>query len=249
MILFQDLTGLRQMEEAVRRADRLAVVGGLAAGLAHEIRNPLASMCGSIEVLGAAPGLDEQERRLMQVVRSEAERLEALVREFLSFARPNSPAFEPLDGARAVADTVELFRVEVAERGIELVARADAPVLGAGGSEPAPPGALEPARERRRCDASRRAGGGADGLPGRAGRPGSGGHRPRHRRRGRAAHLRSVLHHQGARHRARPRHRAPDRRGHGGHLSVRSEVGRGTTFRVALPLAPAVSVPPRSAVG
>src|SRR3954469_9386869 len=48
VILFQDLTDLREMEEAVRRADRLAVVGGLAAGLAHEIRNPLASMCGSI---------------------------------------------------------------------------------------------------------------------------------------------------------------------------------------------------------
>src|SRR6267143_1434077 len=54
VILFQDLTELRQMEEAVRRADRLAVVGGMAAGLAHEIRNPLASMCGSIEVLGAS---------------------------------------------------------------------------------------------------------------------------------------------------------------------------------------------------
>src|SRR6267142_1155792 len=87
VILFQDLTELRQMEEAVRRADRLAVVGGMAAGLAHEIRNPLASMCGSIEVLGASPGLDGQERRLMNVVRSEAERLETLVREFLSFAR------------------------------------------------------------------------------------------------------------------------------------------------------------------
>jgi len=60
VILFQDLTELRQMEEAVRRADRLAVVGGMAAGLAHEIRNPLASMCGSIEVLGASPGLDGQ---------------------------------------------------------------------------------------------------------------------------------------------------------------------------------------------
>ena len=128
VILFQDLTELRQMEEAVRRTDRLAVVGGLAAGLAHEIRNPLASMCGSIEILGGSPGLDEQERRLMNVVRSEAERLEALVREFLSFARPISPSFEALDGARAVSETVELFRPQVAERGIELVARVEEPV-------------------------------------------------------------------------------------------------------------------------
>jgi two-component system sensor histidine kinase PilS (NtrC family) len=120
VILFQDLTELRQMEEAVRRADRLAVVGGLAAGLAHEIRNPLASMCGSIEILGSAKGLDEQERRLMQVVRSEAERLEALVREFLSFARPVSPALEALDARAAVAETAELFSTQLAERGIEL---------------------------------------------------------------------------------------------------------------------------------
>src|SRR5205809_873501 len=119
VILFQDLTELRQMEEAVRRTDRLAVVGGLAAGLAHEIRNPLASMCGSIEILGGSPGLDEQERRLMNVVRSEAERLEALVRGFLSFARPISPTFEPLDAARVVAETMELFRQQLAERGIE----------------------------------------------------------------------------------------------------------------------------------
>ncbi|MGE5049098.1 MAG: two-component system sensor histidine kinase NtrB [Deltaproteobacteria bacterium] len=120
VILSQDLTELRQMEEAVRRADRLAVVGGLAAGLAHEIRNPLASMCGSIEILGGAKGLDDQERRLMQVVRSEAERLEALVREFLSFARPVSPALQALDARAAVAETAELFSSQLAERGVEL---------------------------------------------------------------------------------------------------------------------------------
>jgi two-component system sensor histidine kinase PilS (NtrC family) len=112
----------------VRRADRLAVVGGLAAGLAHEIRNPLASMCGSIEILGSSPGLDEQERRLMQVVQSEAERLEGLVREFLSFARPVSPALEALEGSAAVAETMELFRPQLAERGIEVSVRAAAPV-------------------------------------------------------------------------------------------------------------------------
>ncbi|HZX97331.1 MAG TPA: ATP-binding protein [Myxococcales bacterium] len=128
VILFQDLTELRQMEEAVRRTDRLAVVGGLAAGLAHEIRNPLASMCGSIEILGSSPGLDEQERRLMQVVQSEAERLEGLVREFLSFARPVSPALEALEGSAAVAETMELFRPQLAERGIEVSVRAAAPV-------------------------------------------------------------------------------------------------------------------------
>src|SRR5204863_439292 len=120
---------LAEQLQGARSPTAPPVFGGLAAALAHEIRNPLASMCGSIEILGASPGLDEQERRLMSVVRSEAERLEALVREFLSFARPISPAFEPLDAARAVTETVELFRQEVAERGIELVARAEEPVF------------------------------------------------------------------------------------------------------------------------
>ena len=64
----------------------------------------------------------------MSVVRSEAERLEALVREFLSFARPISPAFEPLDAARAVMETAELFRQQLAERGVELSAQAAEPV-------------------------------------------------------------------------------------------------------------------------
>src|SRR5262249_48387047 len=96
-----------------------------AAGLAHEIRNPLASMCGSIEILGGSPRLDEQERRLMHVVQSEAERLESLVRDFLSFARPASPAFELLDGAKAVVETVGLFRQQAAGRGIDVQARTE----------------------------------------------------------------------------------------------------------------------------
>ncbi|MCA1829403.1 MAG: PAS domain S-box protein [Myxococcales bacterium] len=125
VILFEDLTDLRQMEEAVRRQDRLAVVGGMAAGLAHEIRNPLASMCGSIEILGGSPRLDDQERKLMRVVLSEAERLESLVRDFLSFARPASPALEALDGAKAVAETVDLFRQQAAGRGIDVQAKTE----------------------------------------------------------------------------------------------------------------------------
>jgi two-component system, NtrC family, sensor histidine kinase PilS len=237
VILFQDLTELRQMEEAVRRADRLAVVGGMAAGLAHEIRNPLASMCGSIEVLGASPGLDGQERRLMNVVRSEAERLETLVREFLSFARPLSPAFEPLDGARVVTETVDLFRQEVAERGIELVVRADAPVW-----VRADPGQLRQVLWNllgNAADATERGGRVEIRMARQAGEgvlevtdTGHGiADEDLHRifdpffttkERGTGLGLAIV-------------HRIVE--AHSGHLSVRSQAGRGTTFRVVLPIA------------
>ena len=237
VILFQDLTELRQMEEAVRRADRLAVVGGMAAGLAHEIRNPLASMCGSIEVLGASPGLDGQERRLMNVVRSEAERLEALVREFLSFARPLLPAFEPLDGARVVTETVDLFRQEVAERGIELVVRADAPVW-----VRADPGQLRQVLWNllgNAADATERGGRVEIRMARQAGEgvlevTDTGHGIPDEdlqrifdpffttKERGTGLGLAIV-------------HRIVE--AHSGHLSVRSQVGRGTTFRVVLPIA------------
>ena len=237
VILFQDLTELRQMEEAVRRADRLAVVGGLAAGLAHEIRNPLASMCGSIEVLGASPGLDEQERRLMSVVRSEAERLEALVREFLSFAKPISPAFEELDGSRAVTETVELFRQEVAERGLELVARTEETVfvradpgqlrqvlwnlLGNAADATAPGGRVE-------VRISRQAGEGilevADTGHGIADEDLQRIFDPFFTTKERGTGLGLAIVHRIV-------------EAHSGHLSVVSEVGKGTTFRVVLPIA------------
>ena len=249
VILFQDLTELRQMEEAVRRADRLAVVGGMAAGLAHEIRNPLASMCGSIEVLGASPGLDGQERRLMNVVRSEAERLEALVREFLSFARPLLPAFEPLDGARVVTETVDLFRQEVAERGIELVVRADAPVW-----VRADPGQLRQVLWNllgNAADATQRSGR-VEVRMSRQGGEGvlevsDTGHGIADedlqrifdpffttKERGTGLGLAIV-------------HRIVE--AHSGHLSVRSQVGRGTTFRVVLPVAATSQTQLPAAVG
>jgi two-component system sensor histidine kinase PilS (NtrC family) len=120
VIVFQDLTDFRRMEEAMRRADRLAVVGGLAAGLAHEVRNPLAAMCGSIELLSASPALGEHERRLMHVVRSEGERLEGLVKDFLAFAKPASPHIASVDAGALVEETTEMFRREAALKGISL---------------------------------------------------------------------------------------------------------------------------------
>ncbi len=107
--VFQDLTGLRRMEEQMRRADRLAAVGQLAAGLAHEIRNPLASMSGSIELLAGNARLDDKDRRLMQIVLRESERLELLVRDFLNFARPKQTELARVTLAPLVEEVLQVF--------------------------------------------------------------------------------------------------------------------------------------------
>jgi two-component system sensor histidine kinase PilS (NtrC family) len=87
ILIFQDLTQVREMEEQLRRSERLSAVGQLAAGLAHEIRNPLASLSGAIELLAAdMPETDESSRRLLRIVWRETERLNRLVSDFLEYA-------------------------------------------------------------------------------------------------------------------------------------------------------------------
>lgn len=91
LVTFQDLTNLKEMEERLKRTDRLAAVGQLAAGLAHEIRNPLASISGSVQLLRENEALGSEDRHLMHIVIKEADRLNALLKEFLVFARPSRP--------------------------------------------------------------------------------------------------------------------------------------------------------------
>ena len=106
-VTFQDLTQLRAMEETVKRAERLADLGRLAAGLAHELRNPMASMCGSIELLREQGGVEE--RRLIDIALREAERLNVLVTEFLRFARPPPLHRERVDLSVLIGETLEVF--------------------------------------------------------------------------------------------------------------------------------------------
>ena len=88
IIMFQDLTPLRDMEEQMRRSEKFAAVGKMAAGIAHEIRNPLASISGSIQMLNRTATLDATDRRLIEIALREIDRLNALVTDFLKFARP-----------------------------------------------------------------------------------------------------------------------------------------------------------------
>jgi two-component system sensor histidine kinase PilS (NtrC family) len=129
-VIFQDLTQLRSMEERVARSERLADLGQLAAGLAHELRNPLASMMGSVELLRSAP-LAADDRHLLDIVLREGGRLAQLVTEFLAFARPAPPRREPFDLATLSAEALEALEHDPAAAGVEL-RRALEPALAVG---------------------------------------------------------------------------------------------------------------------
>jgi two-component system sensor histidine kinase PilS (NtrC family) len=94
IVTFQDVSQLRLLEASLRRADRLAAVGRMAAGLAHEIRNPLGSLSSSLQFLRGRVPADSSEASLFDVVLRESERLNGIITNFLSYARPPADALD-----------------------------------------------------------------------------------------------------------------------------------------------------------
>ncbi len=123
VLTFQDLTSIRAMEEAVKRSERLAAVGAMAAGLAHELRNPLASMGGSIQLLATGKAFSDDERQLMRIVLREADRLNVLITDFLQFARPSPPQMAPMEMGGLLNETLALFRNDPKRREVEVQAK------------------------------------------------------------------------------------------------------------------------------
>jgi two-component system sensor histidine kinase PilS (NtrC family) len=107
---FQDVTEIKRLEREARMKLRLAAVGEMAAGIAHEIRNPLASMSGSIQVLRQELPLSAEQAQLMDIVVRESERLNDIIRSFLAYARPQRFAVTRVDLRQAVSDTAVLLR-------------------------------------------------------------------------------------------------------------------------------------------
>ena len=110
IITFQDLTEIRSMEESVRRKDRLAAVGRVAAGLAHEIRNPLGAMRGAIQVLESNTPRESVQAGLMDIILKESDRLNSIITNFLGYARPAAVDFSDTDVGDAIRDTFTLLR-------------------------------------------------------------------------------------------------------------------------------------------
>jgi two-component system sensor histidine kinase PilS (NtrC family) len=106
---FEDRTELRRLEGEVRRRDRLAAVGRLAAGIAHEIRNPLASIAGSINVLAEVTPFNEEQKTLVNIITRESTRLNAIISDFLVYSREKSFKFSRMDLIPLIEDALVLL--------------------------------------------------------------------------------------------------------------------------------------------
>jgi len=110
VITFQDLTHIRALEETSRRQDRLAAIGRMAASIAHEIRNPLAAMRGSIQMLRADMEGHSSQTELMEIILRESDRLNRIISDFLNYARPRSMIQSEVDVGALLQQTFTLLR-------------------------------------------------------------------------------------------------------------------------------------------
>jgi two-component system sensor histidine kinase PilS (NtrC family) len=128
VVNFQDLTELRRLEAQSRRSERLAMVGQLAAGIAHEIRNPLASISGSIELLRQGPSASDDDRTLMAIVHREVQRLNVLIGDLLDYANPRPRQPVDFDLGVMVEETLQVARREPAFASVEMAFSVDRPL-------------------------------------------------------------------------------------------------------------------------
>jgi two-component system, NtrC family, sensor histidine kinase PilS len=110
VITFQDLTHIRALEETSRRQDRLAAIGRMAASIAHEIRNPLAAMRGSIQMLRSEMEGESSQTELMEIILRESDRLNRIISDFLNYARPRSSTHATVDVGELLKQTFTLLR-------------------------------------------------------------------------------------------------------------------------------------------
>src|SRR5216684_1461380 len=117
-----DLTQLRRLEREVRMQDRLAAVGRLSAAIAHEVRNPLTSIAGSASLLSEMPDLNEEHRKLLQIVTRESERLNDIITDFLAYSRTKQYHFVHVDMVPLLEDTLTLLghRLAAQNTGIKI---------------------------------------------------------------------------------------------------------------------------------
>ncbi len=125
--VFKDLTQIRDLEEEMRRKEWLANLGEMSAGMAHEIRNPLGALAGAMQMLRKEAAKDETDRRLMDIAIREATRLDAIITEFLQYARPPALNLQEHDINKILAETLDLVQHEARTRSSIMIAARTAP--------------------------------------------------------------------------------------------------------------------------
>lgn len=110
ILLFQDLSDWQDLQEQLQIQDRMAAIGQMAAGLAHEVGNPLAAISGSVQMLAAGLGGDDSSNKLAEIILKESRRLDRTVKAFLQFAKPSERNLAEFDIAAMLAEDIELLR-------------------------------------------------------------------------------------------------------------------------------------------
>src|ERR1700730_11415065 len=123
--VLDDLTEIRRLEREVRMQDKLRSVGRLAAAIAHEIRNPLTSIAGSVSMLSGVPEMNEDHRRLLDIVTRESQRLNSIITDFLAYSRTKQYHFDRVDLIHLIEDTLTLVdhRMTAEKTGITIERR------------------------------------------------------------------------------------------------------------------------------
>ena len=110
ILIFQDLTDIHALEREVRLKERMSALGGMAAGMAHELRNPMAAISGAVQYLKGEIKAEGETLELMDIILRESERLDRTIRDFLTFTRPGAFAAESTDVVRLLRDNLKLLR-------------------------------------------------------------------------------------------------------------------------------------------
>jgi two-component system, NtrC family, sensor histidine kinase PilS len=112
LLLIEDRTEIKHLEMSLQQKEKLAAVGQLAAGIAHEIRNPLASISGSIQMMTASSDTNEENRKLMKIVDKEIDRLNGLISEFLNYVRPEDQVRDEVDVNQVLNECLEMVKFD-----------------------------------------------------------------------------------------------------------------------------------------
>jgi two-component system sensor histidine kinase PilS (NtrC family) len=118
IVVFQDLTQIQRLEEEIKQKEKWAAIGELSSNIAHEIRNPLASLKGSVEMLREDSMSKNHKERLMEIALNEMDRLNRIITDFLTYSRPAPPEFKEFDVHALLDETIELLKNTDQNRGL-----------------------------------------------------------------------------------------------------------------------------------